>query len=82
MSINKLFTRHPASVGETYFEHLANATRFAGRMMVGGAACLVHAVLPFTFVKTASHTIEELNERMVLHRSKLPASGASASSTR
>ncbi len=78
MSMNKLFSEHPASVGETYLEHLAHASRFAARMMVGGAACLVHAVLPFLFVKSASHTIEELNERMVLHRSKRSPSEAGA----
>jgi len=30
--------------------------------------CLVHALLPFLFVKTGSRIIMELNERMVANR--------------
>ena len=42
------------------------------RMIVGGLACLVHALLPFLFSKTGSRAIEDLNERMVTRR--LPSS--------
>jgi hypothetical protein len=70
MDLRKAFVEHPASVGEGYFEHLCHAMWFAVRMILGGIACLVHAVFPFLFVKTGSHAIEELNERMVLNRSK------------
>ncbi|HKT73463.1 MAG TPA: DUF6356 family protein [Steroidobacteraceae bacterium] len=60
----RLFTEHPASVGETYSEHLAAASGFGLRMMLAGGACLIHAVLPFLFVKTASRTVMALHERM------------------
>lgn len=72
MSLSKLFTEHPASVGETYFEHLCNAASFSIRMLGGGLACLVHAFLPFLFVKTGSAAITELHDRMVVNRSKIP----------
>jgi Family of unknown function (DUF6356) len=65
MSLHGLFTDHPASVGETYGEHLLAATSFALRMMLGGLACLVHALLPFLFERTASNCVTELHQRIV-----------------
>ena len=70
---NLSFTDHPASVGESYTEHLATATGFGTRMVLGGLACLVHGVLPFLFTRTGSRTIETLHGRMVLHRRKAPS---------
>ncbi len=63
-----LFFDHPASVNETYGEHLLVASGFALRLIAGGLACLVHALLPVLFVKTGSAIIEELHERMVVNR--------------
>lgn len=54
------FTDHPNSVGETYWEHMAFALRFGGRMMLGGAAAFVHALCPFLCVTTASRINDEL----------------------
>lgn len=69
MEMTRLFTRHPASVGETYLQHLRTALSFGLRMLGGGVACLVHSLLPFLFVRTASRCIEQLHDRMVVHRS-------------
>jgi hypothetical protein len=68
--LRTLFTEHPASVGETYFQHLGQALGFAGRMFVGSVACLVHAFLPFLCVKTGSKCIDELHDRMVANRDR------------
>ena len=68
------FTEHPASVGETYLEHLAMALSFAVPMMLGAMACLVHAFLPFLCERTGSAAIAALNERMV--RNRVSARGA------
>ena len=68
MSPIRAFTEHPASVGESYGEHMGQAVCFGSRMVLAGLACLVHGVLPFLFVRTGSRTINELNERMVLNR--------------
>ncbi len=73
--MKRLFTDHPASVGESYTEHLAMASRFAGRMLLGSLACLVHALLPFLFVKTGSAIITELHGRMVTNRDRRVAPG-------
>jgi len=62
------FTAHPASVGESYLQHLHHAAGFAASMIKGGLAVLVHAVLPFLFVKTGSGVIADLNTRMVTNR--------------
>ncbi|WP_029032175.1 DUF6356 family protein [Salinarimonas rosea] len=62
------FTDHPASVGETYLEHMGVAFSFGGRLLVAGLACLAHGVFPFLFTKTGSRTVGELHERMVANR--------------
>ena len=54
------FTAHPASVGETYGEHLQFALRFGLRMTGGGLAAIVHAFLPFLFVTTAGRISDDL----------------------
>jgi len=66
--LRSLFTEHPASVDETYSEHMGVAFGFFLRMFLACLACLVHAFLPFLFVKSGSNAIAELNERMVTHR--------------
>lgn len=70
MRLTKLFTEHPASVDETYGEHLAMASGFGIRMILGGCACMIHGLLPFLFVKTGSAQIGTLHERMVTSRNR------------
>lgn len=67
----RLFTDHPASVGENYVEHLGMASGFGFRMVLGGIACLVHGVLPFLFTKTGSRIITDLHGRMVTNRARI-----------
>jgi len=68
--IKRAFTEHPASVGETYFQHLGMALGFGAKMVGGGIACLIHAIFPFLFVCTGRKTIEDLHHRMVTHRDR------------
>ena len=72
MDIQRLFNEHPASVGESYWEHLLRASWFAGKMLMGAGACFVHALLPFLFVRTGSETIQQLHTAMVTHRRVKP----------
>ncbi len=65
-----IFTEHPASVDETYSEHMGAALSFALPMFLGAIACLVHAFLPFLFVKTGSAIIGGLHDRMVVNRNR------------
>ncbi|WP_448661488.1 DUF6356 family protein [Sphingomonas sp. CJ20] len=62
--IHRLFLSHPRSVGESYGEHAATAARFGFTMIAGGAACVVHAVFPFLFVRTASDAVKRLYAQM------------------
>ena len=63
-ALTRLFTTHPQSVDETYFEHMRFAAWFAGNLAAAAGAAAVHAVLPFLFEKTASRIIERLHHRM------------------
>jgi hypothetical protein len=69
MDVGNWFTAHPATVGETYTQHLVMASSFGWRMVVAGAACMLHGLFPFLFVRTGSRTVAELNERMIAARS-------------
>lgn len=62
--IAKLFTDHPRSLGETYSQHARTAFSFGARMALGGLACMVHALVPGLFVKTASRTVVQLDAEM------------------
>lgn len=61
--MNTLFTHHPRSVGESYFEHTRFALWFSGQLALAAGAALCHAVLPFTFEKTASRIVAKLYAR-------------------
>lgn len=75
MSRPKLsFTEHPASVGESYLEHMGVAFSFGARMIGAGLACLAHGVFPFLFTRTGSRAVAELHERMVTNRARQKAS--------
>ena len=64
----RLFVDHPASVGESYVEHMGVAASFGAAMFVGSLACFVHAVFPGLCVKTGSGVVTTLHRRMVTHR--------------
>jgi hypothetical protein len=72
------FTDHPASVNETYLEHLASAWTFAFRMIAAGIACFLHGLMPFLFSSTGSSAICELHERMVANRARPKGTPSSA----
>lgn len=60
-----LFTRHPHSVGESYWRHLRHAFAFGGGMLLGGLACVIHGVFPFLFERTGSRALRALHARLV-----------------
>lgn len=64
------FTQHPASMGESYAEHLKTASGFGFTMMATGFACLIHGLVPSLFERTGSNAIMRLHERMVANRRK------------
>lgn len=63
-SLDRILFQHPRSIGESYGEHARTAFGFGWRMTKGGAACMVHAVIPALFVDTASRTVMDLETTM------------------
>ncbi len=63
-TLQKLFTDHPASVDETYFEHMRFASSFAFWLLFAAGAALVHAIVPALCESTASRIINRLHNRM------------------
>lgn len=62
--LDKLLTAHPRDIGETYGEHAGHALYIGFKMLGGGIACLVHAVLPGLFVRTASDAVDDIQNLM------------------
>ncbi len=58
--INRLFFDHPASVDESYLQHLTFATGFAAMLLAAAIAAMAHALIPALFEKTASGIIARL----------------------
>ena len=58
------FRTHPASVGETYFTHMAFALRFAVLLIAAGFAALIHALIPPLFESTAGRIVRSLADEM------------------
>lgn len=64
-AIRQIFNEHPASVGETYTQHLRVAGTFGVQCILIGLISIVHAFLPFTFQKTASARFHRLHAWLV-----------------
>lgn len=69
-NVNRAFSEHPASVGESYSEHFLTAGGFGWALFKASFACYVHAVLPFAFEKTGSKAIANLHAKMVSNRAR------------
>ena len=61
--MTNIFTKHPSSVGETYYVHMKKALCFSWQMFFNAAACTVHAFLPFLFQDNASNVIAKMTVR-------------------
>tara|TARA_B100000902_G_C27233105_1_gene875978 strand:+ start:228 stop:455 length:228 start_codon:yes stop_codon:yes gene_type:complete len=62
--LSKIFTHHPESNGETYFQHMRCASYYGFKMIVSGVAAIVHAILPFLFETAASDCAKMVNEEV------------------
>jgi hypothetical protein len=71
--IDRLFLDHPRSVRESYGEHFMVAARFGTTMIVGGLACMVHAIVPALCMRTGSGAVKRLYSEMVARQPALPA---------
>jgi Family of unknown function (DUF6356) len=78
----RLFVNHPASVGETYFEHMAVAFGFGFKMLGGASACIIHGIVPCLFERTGSRAILRLHDELVAKRGCKSVPPAQAIATR
>jgi len=63
--IDKVFFEHPATVDESYSEHLIFAWSFGLELIGAGIAALTHALVPCLFERTASTTVKRLHAIIV-----------------
>ena len=63
-NLTSAFKDHPASVGETYGQHMAFAFGFSLALFKAAFAALIHAIFPCFFEKTASQAIRQLHARI------------------
>ena len=69
-SLQRAFTEHPASVGESYTGHLVQAGGFGWRMIRAGFACWLHGLFPFLCVTSGSDTVQSLHAEMSARRER------------
>lgn len=60
----RLFTDHPASVDESYFQHMRFALGFSGTLALAAGAALLHAFIPALCETTASRMVHALHARL------------------
>ncbi|MEO9652878.1 MAG: DUF6356 family protein [Roseobacter sp.] len=62
--LRRIFLSHPASVDETFVQHMLFALSFAVKLFAAAFAALVHAFVPCLFEKTASRILIDLSNRV------------------
>ena len=76
--LSRLFSAHPAAVGESYFEHMAFALKFSGRLFRAALAAFAHGFVPAVCETTASEAVlamtGEIRRRRALMASAPPRS--------
>ena len=60
MAISDIFTRHPASVGQTWVQHGRFALAISGTLAIAALAAVVHALVPVLCETTASRAVDRL----------------------
>ena len=58
--VEKAFTEHPETTGETYLKHLWFTVKMSGRFVYTSIVIVFHGVFPFLCVRTASNQIEQV----------------------
>ncbi len=58
--VDKYFLNHPRSVGETYMEHQGFAVAVSLKLFIAATACLIHALVPALFERTASRIVRDV----------------------
>ena len=64
MAISDVFTRHPASVGQTWVQHGRFALAVSGTLTLAAVAAAVHALVPALCETTASRAVDRLHAQI------------------
>ena len=75
--LGRIFLAHPRTVNESYGEHGLFALGIASRLLLAGAAALVHAVIPCLCETTASRIVLAMNADILARRAKATRADAS-----
>ena len=62
--MKNIFTTHPNSIGESYYQHFKFALWLGVTLIKAGCAVIIHALLPFLFVETAGRNICLIVEKL------------------
>ncbi len=68
MAIGDVFTRHPASVGQTWVQHGRFALSVSWTLTLAALAAAVHAVVPALCETTASRAVDRLHAKIHARR--------------
>lgn len=58
------FQSHPASVGQTYLQHLRFSASIALKLQKAAITAVLHALIPCAFQTDTSQSIEDLHQCM------------------
>jgi len=62
MGLKQRFTEHPATVDETYLEHMVVSAGISRQLFKAAMCAAIHALFPWRHCTTASTKIKELHE--------------------
>ena len=68
MAIGDIFTKHPASVGQTWAQHGRFALSVSWTLTLAALAAVDHAVVPALYKTTASQAIDQLHAKIHARR--------------
>jgi len=68
MAIGDVFTKHPASVGQTWAQHGRFALSISWTLTLAALAAVVHAVVPALYKTTASRAVDRLHAKIHARR--------------
>lgn len=63
-NMKNIFTNHPNSIGETYFQHFLKSMSFGIKLIFIGFRAFIHAVLPWCYEYSVSDYVYKLNQTL------------------
>ena len=59
-----LFTKHPKSLGLTYWEHMKGSLGYSYSLFSGSIKASIHAVFPFFYETSTTDVVKKIQEDM------------------